>query len=72
MVLKISQVTKFSNSNSRDLNRNFNPFQGLFLKFILGGGRFYKVSVRDIFASFLRLCKHKKSDSGCSRTFSIF
>ena len=55
MVLKILQF--------RDLIKNFNPRQVVFLRFILGCGSFYKVSVTDIFVNFLRFCKHKKHDS---------
>ena len=54
MVLKILQF--------RDLTRNFNTRQVVFLRFILGYGSFYKISVRDIFMNFLRFCKHKKRD----------
>ena len=55
MVLKILQF--------RDLSRNFNLRQAVFLRFILGCGRFYKVSIRDIFVNILRFCKHKIRDS---------
>ena len=55
MVLKILQF--------RNLTRNFNTHQVVFLRFILGCGNFYKVTVRDIFMNFLRFCKHKKRDS---------
>ena len=55
MVLKILQF--------RDLTRNFNTRQVVFLIFILGCGSFYRVSVTDIFINFLRFCKHKKRDS---------
>ena len=55
MVLKILQF--------RDLTRNFNTRQLVFLRFILGCGSFYKVSVIGIFMNFLRFCKHKKHDS---------
>ena len=55
MVLKILQF--------RNLTRNFSTRQVVFLRFILGCGSFYKVSVIDNFMNFLRFYKHKKRDS---------
>ena len=51
MVLKILQF--------RDFSRNLDLRQAVFLRFILGCGRF----LLEIFVNFLRFCKHKKRDS---------